>query len=152
MENNVKRNVEFDGIFLTRNPLNQPYFDKQSVIDTFADDSCLMDRLRNYGVYGEFGAPLFPTLKGIERLKEMLHVSMEKTAFRIESVELELHQKDDVEIYYPQATIVFCGPLANKLMENWGRIRFRPRVLSDRAGDSIYKMSRVITWDAIPTH
>lgn len=42
MENNVKRNIEFDGIFLTRNPLNQPYYDKQSVIDVFADDSCLM--------------------------------------------------------------------------------------------------------------
>ena len=151
MENNVKRNVEFDGIVLTRNPLKQPYYDKQSVIDVFADDSCLMDRMRNQGVFGEFGAPTFPALKGVERLKAMLFTSKDKTAFRIESVSLELYQTDNVEIFYPQAVIAMCGPLANKLLENWGRLRFRPRVLSDHADDSVYKMSRIITWDAIPT-
>ena len=152
MENNVKRNIEFDGIFLTRNPLNQPYYDKQSVIDVFADDSCLMDRMRNQGVFGEFGTPTFPALKGVERLKAMLFTSRDKTAFRIESVSLELYQKDDVEIFYPQATIIFCGPMANQLFENWGRVHFRPRVLSDRADDSMYKMSRIITWDAVPSN
>lgn len=152
MENNVKRNIEFEGIFLTRNPLNQPYYDKQSVIDVFADDSCLMDRMRNQGVFGEFGAPTFPSLKGVERLKAMLFTSRDKTAFRIEDVTLEFYQKDDVEIFYPQATIVFCGPMANLLLENLRCVHFRPRVLSDRADDSVYKMSRIITWDAVPSN
>ncbi len=152
MENNVKRQVEFDGIFLSRNPLNQPYYEKQSVIDSFAEDSCLADRLRQHGVFGEFGSPEFPSLQGVERLKRMLSVSMERTAFRIEDVTLEFYQKDDVEIFYPQATIVFCGPMANLLLENLRRVHFRPRVLSDRADDSMYKMSRIITWDAVPSN
>lgn len=152
MENNVKRQVEFDGIFLSRNPLNQPYYEKQSVIDSFAQDSCLADRLRQHGVFGEFGSPEFPSLQGVERLKRMLSVSMERTAFRIEDVTLEFYQKDDVEIFYPQATIVFCGPMANLLLENLRRVHFRPRVLSDRADDSVYKMSRIITWDAVPSN
>ncbi len=152
MENNVKRHVKFDGIFLSRNPLNRPYYEKQSVIDSFAPDSCLIDRLQHHGIFGEFGHPEFPSLKGIERLKRMLSVSMERTAFRIEALTLELYQKDDVEIFYPQATIVFCGPMANQLFENWGRVHFRPRVLSDRADDSMYKMSRIITWDAVPSN
>lgn len=152
MENNVKRHVEFDGIFLSRNPLNQPYYEKQSVIDSFAQDSCLADRLRQHGVFGEFGSPEFPSLQGVERLKRMLSVSMERTAFRIEDVTLEFYQKDDVEIFYPQATIVFCGPMANLLLENLRRVHFRPRVLSDRADDSVYKMSRIITWDAVPSN
>ena len=152
MENNVKRQVEFDGIFLSRNPLNQPYYEKQSVIDSFAEDSCLADRLRQHGVFGEFGSPEFPSLQGVERLKRMLSVSMERTAFRIEDVTLEFYQKDDVEIFYPQATIVFCGPMANLLLENLRCVHFRPRVLSDRADDSMYKMSRIITWDAVPSN
>ena len=82
----------------------------------------------------------------------MLSVSMERTAFRIEALTLELYQKDDVEIFYPQATIIFCGPMANQLFENLGRVHFRPRVLSDRADDSMYKMSRIITWDAVPSN
>ena len=53
MENNVKRHVEFDGIFLTRNPLNQPYYEKQSVIDSLRK---ILALLTDFNIMGYLGS------------------------------------------------------------------------------------------------
>lgn len=145
----VKRNVEFEGIFLTPNPGKKPFYGEGSVRRAFGRDSCVMSQIRLNRLFGEFGLPdTSDLICSAAKLRRRLEMRVENIGFQITALDYDLHECGNVKVLYPRADILLVGPQCRTIDEQWKDLCFVPRVIYDRSDEKLY-LTRIITWDAV---